>query len=59
MKQSNKNIEDAINYIKDLLEESEKVDAASGYDEGWFNGEINAYTKVLGYLEDQEDQYEK
>lgn len=61
MNQKNKDIKEVVEHIKDLLEESERVseNAASGYDEGWFSGEINAYTNILDYLEDQEDSYEK
>lgn len=44
---------DIIENIKQLLAESEKYsdDAAAGYDEGWYNGEINAYSKVLDIIE--------
>lgn len=47
------NIENAINEIKKLLEEADKHagNAACGYDEGWYNGEGNAYEKVLKVLE--------
>lgn len=39
--------------IKQLLEESEKYsdNAAPGYDEGWYNGEMNAYNNVLDIIE--------
>ena len=39
--------------INQLLEESEKYsdNAAAGYDEGWYNGEMNAYSNVLAIIE--------
>lgn len=47
------NIENAINEIKKLLEKANKNsdNAACGYDEGWYNGEGNAYETVLEILE--------
>lgn len=50
---NNKNIEEAVNTIKLLLTASERhsKDAAMGYDEGWYNGECNAYEIVLEILE--------
>ena len=50
----NDNIEKIINEIKYLLKESEQNsnNAACGYDEGWYNGECNAYEIVLETLED-------
>lgn len=47
------NIQEAINNIKYLLKESERHSqhAAMGYDEGWYNGECNAYETVLEILE--------
>ena len=50
----NLNIQDAINDIKYLLAESERHsnNAACGYDEGWYNGECNAYEIVLEILEE-------
>ena len=49
-----KNIENAIKNIEELLEESEQNydDAARGFDEGFCAGETNAYSKVLGILEE-------
>lgn len=49
-----KNIEEAIDNIKYLLKESEWYSnhAAMGYDEGWYNGECNAYETVLEILEE-------
>lgn len=46
------NIEEAIDNIKYLLKESERHSqcAAIGYDEGWYNGECNAYEIVLEIL---------
>lgn len=46
-------MDDWKNTIKQLLAESEKYsdNAAAGYDEGWYNGEINAYSKVLDIIE--------
>ena len=48
------NIQDAINNIKYLLKESERHSqrASMGYDEGWYNGECNAYEIVLEILEE-------
>lgn len=48
-----KKIEQAIAEIKKLLKESEQHsdNAACGYDEGWYNGEANAYENVLEILE--------
>lgn len=50
----NSNIEQVINEIKYLLKESERNsnNAAYGYDEGWYNGECNAYEIALEMLED-------
>lgn len=47
------NIENVINEIKKLLKEANKNadNAACGYDEGWYNGEGNAYEVVLEILE--------
>ncbi len=44
---------EVINNIKYLLKESEEHSRASacGYDEGWYNGECNAYEIVLEMLE--------
>lgn len=49
----NENIKDVIDNIKHLLKESElhAKNAACGYDEGWYNGECNAYEIVLEKLE--------
>jgi hypothetical protein len=49
----NKNIKEAVNNIKYLLVESEQHsrNAACGYDEGWYNGECNAYEIVIEMLE--------
>lgn len=49
----NENIQNAINDIKYLLAVSERyaLTAACGYDEGWYNGECNAYEIVLEKLE--------
>lgn len=49
-----KDIETAIKNIEDLLKESEasSENAATGYDEGWFCGEINAYDKVLDIMKE-------
>lgn len=49
-----RNIEEAIEKIKYLLKESEQHsnNAAMGYDEGWYNGECNAYEIVLEILEE-------
>jgi hypothetical protein len=48
------NIQEAINDIKYRLKESERHSqrAAMGYDEGWYNGECNAYEIVLEILEE-------
>lgn len=48
-----KDVEKAIIEIKNLLEEADKNadHAACGYDEGWYNGEGNAYETVLKILE--------
>ena len=45
-------MEKAIKEIKKLLEEANEhaEDAACGYDEGWYNGEVNAYEIVLEIL---------
>lgn len=45
---------ETINDIKWLLRESEEHsrNSAYGYDEGWYNGECNAYEIVLEMLED-------
>lgn len=47
------NFEEAISKIKYLLKEAEhnNKDSAMGYDEGWYNGECNAYEIVLEILE--------
>lgn len=49
-----KDIENIIKNIEDLLKESEasSENAAPGYDEGWFCGEINAYNKVLDIMKE-------
>lgn len=46
------NIKKAINEIEKLLEEANKNadNSACGYDEGWYNGEGNAYEIVLEIL---------
>lgn len=46
-------MDDLKNTIKQLLAESGKYadNAAAGYDEGWYTGEINAYSKVLDIIE--------
>lgn len=46
-------MDDLKDTIKQLLEESEKYsdNAATGYDEGWYNGEMNAYSNVLAIIE--------
>lgn len=46
-------IEKAINEIKRLLKEANENanNSACGYDEGWYNGEGNAYEVVLEILE--------
>lgn len=46
-------LEQAINQIKVLKEEAERkeVQAAAGFDQGWCNGEAEAYEKVLELLE--------
>ena len=46
------NIKKAINEIEKLLEEANKNadNSACGYDEGWYNGESNAYEIVLEIL---------
>lgn len=51
--QLSKNI---IDEIRALLKESEKNEdsAAAGYDDGWYSGEVNAYSKVLVLLEKEE-----
>ena len=48
-----KKIEQAIAEIEKLLKKSEQHsdNAACGYDEGWYNGESNAYENVLEILE--------
>lgn len=45
-------MDDLKDTIKQLLEESEKYsdNAATGYDEGWYNGEKNAYNNVLDII---------
>lgn len=45
-------MDDLKDTIKQLLEESEKYsdNAAAGYDEGWYNGEKNAYNNVLDII---------
>lgn len=47
---------DIIDEIRALLKESEKNEdsAAAGYDDGWYSGEVNAYSKVLELLEKEE-----
>ena len=49
-----KNIEKALKEIESLLEESEEniSGAAMGFDEGFYTGESNAYSVVLGILEE-------
>lgn len=44
---------DVTENIKQLLKESEKHSntAAPGYDEGWYNGEMNAYSNILSIIE--------
>lgn len=46
-------IKEVIDDIKYLLKESEwnSNHAAMGYDDGWYNGECNAYEIVLEKLE--------
>lgn len=46
-------MDDLKDTIEQLLKESEKYsdNAAAGYDEGWYNGELNAYSKVLDIIE--------
>lgn len=46
-------MDDLKNAIKQLLKESEKYsdNAAPGYDEGWYNGEMNAYSNILSIIE--------
>lgn len=46
-------MDDLKDTIKQLLEESEKYSntSAHGYDEGWYNGEINAYSNILAIIE--------
>lgn len=50
-------MDDLKDAIKQLLKESEKYsdNAAPGYDEGWYNGELNAYEKVLDIIEKSRD----
>lgn len=50
-------MDDLKDTIKQLLAESEKYSntSAPGYDEGWYNGEINAYSKVLDIIEKSRD----
>lgn len=50
-------MDDLKDTIKQLLKESEKYSntAAPGYDEGWYNGEKNAYEKVLDIIEKSRD----
>ncbi len=45
-------MDDLKDAIKQLLKESEKYsnNAAPGYDEGWYNGEKNAYNNVLDII---------
>ena len=45
-------MDDLKDAIKQLLKESEKYsdNAAAGYDEGWYNGEKNAYNNVLDII---------
>lgn len=47
------NVGKIIDEIKGLLEEANDHanNSACGYDEGWYNGEGNAYEKVLEILE--------
>lgn len=47
-------LKEVIEYIKWLLRvaENNSNNAAMGYDEGWYNGECNAYEIVLEKLED-------
>lgn len=49
----NANFEEVMNKIKYLLKEAEQNsnNAACGYDEGWYNGECNAYETVLEILQ--------
>lgn len=46
-------MDDLKDTIEQLLKESEKYsdNAAAGYDEGWYNGELNDYSKVLDIIE--------
>ena len=46
-------IKELLNSVKWLLKEAEvhSKNAALGYDEGWYNGECNAYEIVLEQLE--------
>lgn len=49
----NESIEEVVINIKYLLREAEQNGnySAMGYDEGWYNGECNAYEIVLEMLE--------
>ena len=49
------NIESVISKIQKLLKEAQfnSDNSAAGYDEGWYNGEVNAYEKVLNLLKEQ------
>lgn len=51
---SNKHFDEVISQIKCLLKDAEEHSkfAACGYDEGWYNGECNAYEIVLERLEE-------
>ena len=50
---NNANIEQAMRDIEYLLKKSEQLSrvAAAGYDDGWYNGECNAYETALELLE--------
>ena len=49
----NDSIEEVVSNIKYLLKEAEQnsKNSAYGYDEGWYNGECNAYEVVLEMLD--------
>jgi hypothetical protein len=46
-------IKELLNEVKNLLSESKKRsgEASCGYDEGWYNGEVNAYEIVINQIE--------
>lgn len=49
-----KNIENAIKRIEELMQESQQnsTNAACGYDEGYYNGEVDAYFTALNILKE-------